>query len=70
MIKQIEIHGASNSIVQMMGAPGQAVTIDPCLWAKEKMLRLELQKRFGLIRGTEDLDPNQFRGLETPKSLR
>jgi hypothetical protein len=34
------------------------------------MLRLELQERFELIRATEDLDPNQFRGLETPKSLR
>lgn len=34
---------------------------------RKKMLRLELQKRFELIRGTEDLDPNQFRGLEAPK---
>jgi hypothetical protein len=34
------------------------------------MLRVELQKRFELIRATEDLDPNQFRGPETSKSLR
>jgi hypothetical protein len=37
---------------------------------RKKMLRLELQKRFELIPATEDLDPKQFHGLETPKSLR
>ena len=31
------------------------------------MLRLELPKRFELMRSTEDLDPNQLRGFETPR---
>jgi hypothetical protein len=31
---------------------------------------MELQKRFELIRATEDLDPNQFLELEDPKNAR
>ena len=37
---------------------------------RKKTLRLELKKRFEVIRAMEDLDPSQFRELETRKSFR
>jgi hypothetical protein len=71
MIKQIEIHGLR---VKLYSPDGRTWSSSPqsiiAYGQREKVLRLELQKRFELIDATEDLDPRQFRGLETPKSLR
>ena len=72
MIKQIEIHGKrvklySSDNGRTWSSSSQSIV---AYGRRKKILRLELQKRFELIRATEDLDPNQFRGLETPKSLR
>ena len=72
MIKQIEIHGQRVKLYSP--DKGRTWSSSPqsiiAYGQREKMLRLELQKRFELIDATEDLDPRQFRGLETPKSLR
>jgi hypothetical protein len=72
MIKQIEIHGKRVKLYS--SDKGRTWSSNPrsivAYGRRKKILRLELQKRFELIRATEDLDPNQFRGLETPKSLR
>jgi hypothetical protein len=72
MIKQIEIHGKRIELYSPDN--GRTWSSNPrsivAYGRRKKILRLELQKRFELIRATEDLDPNQFRGLETPKSLR
>jgi hypothetical protein len=72
MIKQIEIHGQCFELYSP--DDGRTWSSSPqsivAYGRRKKMLRLELQERFELIRATEDLDPNQFRGLETPKSLR
>jgi hypothetical protein len=72
MIKQIEIHGQRFELYSPDG--GRTWSSSPqsivAYGRRKRRLRLELQKRFELIRATEDLDPNQFRGPETPKSLR
>jgi hypothetical protein len=72
MIKQIEIHGQRFELY----SPDDGRTWSSSLQSivayerRKTILRLALQKRFELIRATEDLDLNQFRGLEAPKSLR
>ena len=72
MIKQIEIHGQRFELY----SPDDGRTWSSCPQSivayerRKTILRLALQKRFELIRATEDLDPNQFRGPEAPKSLR
>ena len=72
MIKQIEIHGQCFELYSP--DDGRTWSSSPqsivAYGRRKKKLCLELQKRFELIRTTEDLDPNQFRGPETPKSLR
>ena len=72
MTKEIEIHGQRvklyspddgrtwSSSPQSIVAYGQ----------RKELLRLELQKRFERIDARQDRDANQFRGLETPKSLK
>ena len=69
MIKQIEIHGQCFELYSP--DDGRTWSSSPqsivAYGRRKKMLRLQLQKRFELIRATEDLDPNQFRGLETSK---
>ena len=72
MIKQIEIHGQCFELYSP--DDGRTWSSSPqsivAYGRRKKKLRLELQKRFELIRATEVLDPNQFRGPETAKSLR
>jgi hypothetical protein len=72
MIKQIEIHGQCFELYSP--DDGRTWSSSPqsivAYGRRKKVLRLELQKRFELIRATEDLDPNQFHGPETAKSLR
>jgi len=71
MIKQIEIHGQRFELYSPDGgrtwssSPQSIVAYE----RRKTMLRLALQKRFELIRATEDFDPNQFRGLDAPQSL-
>jgi hypothetical protein len=71
-MKQIEIHGQCFELYSP--DDGRTWSSSPqsivAYRRRKEMLRLALQKRFELIRATEDLDPNQFRGPETPKSLR
>ena len=72
MIKQIEIQG---QLIKLYSSDkGRTWSSSPqsivAYGQRKKTLSLELRKRFELIRATEDLDPKQFRGLETPKSLR
>ena len=72
MIKQIEIHGQCVKLYSpddgrtWSSSPQSIVAYE----RRKKTLSLELQKRFERIDATEDLDPNQFRKLEIPKSLR
>jgi hypothetical protein len=72
VIKQIEIHGQCFELYS--SDDGRTWSITPqsigAYGRRKRMLRLELQKRFERIDAAEDLDPNQFRKLETPKSLR
>jgi hypothetical protein len=72
MIKQIEIHGQRVKLYSP--DKGRTWSSSPqsiiAYGQRKKMLRLELQKRFELIDATEDFNPRQFHGLETPKSLR
>jgi len=72
VIKQIEIHGQCFELYSpddghtWSSSPQSIVAYE----RRKKMLRLQLQKRFELIRATEDVDPNPFREPETAKSLR
>jgi hypothetical protein len=62
MIKQSAIHGQCFELYSP--DDGRTLVKQSTIDAyrrRKKMLRLELQKRSELIRGTEDLDPNQFR---------
>ena len=72
MIKQIEIHGQCFELYSP--DDGRTWSSSPqsivAYGRRKKMLRLQLQKRFELIRATEDVDPNPLRGPETAKSLR
>ena len=72
VIKQIEIHGQCFELYSPDN--GRTWSSSPqsivAYRRRKQKLRMELQKRFELIRATEDLDPNQFLGLETAKSLR
>ena len=72
MIKQIEIHGQCFELYSP--DDGRTWSSSPqsivAYGRRKRMLRLQLQKRFELIRATEDVDPNPFRGPETAKSLR
>lgn len=72
MIKQIEIHGQRFELYSPDN--GRTWSSSPhsivAFGRRKKKLRMELQKRFELIRATEDLDPNQLFGLEAPKSVR
>ena len=72
MIKQIEIYGQRVKLYS--SDKGRTWSSSPqsivAYGRRKQMLRLQLPKRFELIRATEDLDPNQFHGLEAPKSLR
>jgi len=72
VLKQIEIHGQRFEIFYSPDDGRTWSSSPPSIVAygrRKKTLRLELQKRFELIRTTEDVDPNPFRELETPKSL-
>jgi hypothetical protein len=67
VIKQIEIHGQCFELYRTWSSSPQSIV---AYGRRKKMLRLQLQKRFELIRAMEDVDPNPFRGPETAKSLR
>ncbi len=72
MMKQIEIHGRCFELYspddgRTWSSSSQSTV---AYGRRKKTLRLALQKGFELIRATEDLDSNQFRGLEAPKSLK
>ena len=72
MIKQIEIYGQRFELYSPDN--GRTWSSSPqsivAYRRRKKILRLALQKRFELIRATEDVDANEFRGPETAKSLR
>ena len=72
MIKQIEIHGQCFELYSP--DDGRTWSSSPqsivAYGRRKKKLRLELQKRFQRLDARQDRDPNQFRGLETPKSLK
>ena len=72
MIKQIEIHGQRFELYSP--DEGRTWSSSPhsivAYGRRKKKLRMELQKRFELIRATEGLDTNQFPGPEAPKSVR
>jgi hypothetical protein len=72
MIKEIEIHGQRVKLYspddgRTWSSSPQAIV---AYGRREKTLSLELQKRFEQIDARQDRDPNQFRGLESSKSLR
>jgi hypothetical protein len=72
VIKQIEIHGQCFELYSPDG--GRTWSSSPqsivAYGRRKRISRLRLQKRFELIRATEDdVDANEFRGPETPNSL-
>ena len=72
VIKQIEIHGQCFELYSP--DDGRTWSSSPqsivAYGRRKKKLRLELQKRFQRLDARQNRDPNQFRGLETPKSLK
>jgi len=72
MIKQIEIYGQRVKLYS--SDKGRTWSSSPqsivAYGRRKKMLSLELRKRFERMDARQDHDPDQFRGLETPKSLR
>jgi hypothetical protein len=71
VIKQIEIHGQCFDLYLDGGRTWSSSPESIVAYGRrQKKLCLELQKKFELIRATEDFDPSQFRGPETAKSPR
>ena len=72
MIKQIEIHGQCFELYSPDN--GRTWSSSPqsivAYGRRKKKLRMELQKRFELIRATEGLDTTQLPGPEAPKNVR
>ena len=71
MMKQIEIHGQRVELYSL--DKGRIWSSSPqsivAYGQREKMLRLELQKRFARIDAMQDPHPNNITELEIPLSL-
>jgi hypothetical protein len=71
MIKQIEIHGQRVELYSLDN--GRTWSSSPqsivAYGQREKMLRLELQKRFARIDAMQDPHPNNIAELDIPMTL-
>jgi len=71
MMKQIDIHGQRVELYSL--DKGRTWSSSPqsivAYGQREKMLRLELQKRFARIDAMQDPDPNNITELEIPMSF-